>query len=115
MSDPQWFVEVKSADDNVNLRTYFAQDSTGDENMLRGVMGTDGRPHDVFQVPNSAVGRLRDQKLAKNGIDPIFRFRFWKRDNPNQKIRPADFLEKRHVSNQVKEVPAKVSSRKAGE
>lgn len=102
----QWFVECKkNPDDNTRLREFLALHSVGDECELAGVLGTDGRPHDVIHLPNEFVSRLRDAKFAKRA-DPIFRFRFWKRTEGSKKISPADFIEQRYVPVSVQEAKA---------
>ena len=94
MNKTQWFVEYKNPDDGVRLREYLALHSIGDENTLVGEVGSDGRPHDVIEVPGSFITKLREAKYQKR-TDPIFRFRFWKRDGQNGTLFPADFIEKR--------------------
>ncbi len=94
MTSTQWFVEYKNPDDGVRLREYLSLHGIGDENTLIGEMGSDGRMHDVIEVPGSFITKLRDAKYHKR-TDPIFRFRFWKRSGRHGTLAPADFIEKR--------------------
>lgn len=107
MGDPQWFVECNNPDDGVRLRKYLALHGIGDENMLVGEVGSDGRPHDVIEVPGSFITKLRDAKRFKR-TDPIFRFRFWKREGRYGTLFPADFIEKRREMTVVRKAKARL-------
>jgi hypothetical protein len=90
----QWFVECDPFG-NESLARALAEQGIGDaENKHVGMLGSDGKEHDVWQVPAGFVTRLRQ---AKRG-DGRFAFRFFVRNGPEGPIRPADFLEKKASS-----------------
>ena len=89
----QWFVECRGdLMSNESLAVALAEIGIdADEVRHPGMLGNDGRHHDVWQVPSDFVKKLR---AAKRG-DKRFQFRFWKRNGSEGKIYPADFIEKR--------------------
>lgn len=92
MGKSQWFVECNPVD-NEYLSAFLSEHGIGEESKFTGIICSDGKPHDLHEIPSWDVTKMRGAKYLKR-TDPIFRFRFWKRDNSNQAPRPADFLEK---------------------
>lgn len=99
MSNTQWFV-MCNPNDNEYLAAFLAMHSIGNENAYLGMLCADGKERDLWLVPNSVVGKLRDAKHLKRS-DPIFRFKFFKRAGNNGGVFPADFLERPTVSRKV--------------
>src|SRR3989344_4488180 len=87
----QWFVECGDAFSNESLTGMLAEQGITDaESKCVGILGSDGRKHNVFRIPSRFVTLLRS---AKRG-DARFKFRFFKRSGNAGVIYPADFVEK---------------------
>lgn len=105
----QWFVEC-DAFTNESLERELSARGLGSDHVSKHVdmPGSDGKPHDVLAIPSSLVRRLK----AAKANDGRFHFRFWKRNGPNGVISPADFVEKKPLSQtaEVRRVIARLSA-----
>ena len=91
----QWFVEC-DAFTNESIESELASRGLGSDAISRytDMAGSDGKPHDVLLIPSTFIKKL---KSAKSN-DQRFRFRFWKRNGSKGLIHPADFVEKKSIS-----------------
>lgn len=97
----QWFVECNTVDNEL-LASFLSQHGLGtDDNQHIGMLDSEGKSHDVWEVPGHLMERLKQAKFLRRN-DPLFRFKFWKRDNRGQPLRSANFLETRKRSRKVK-------------
>lgn len=85
----QWFVECDPFT-NESLERELAERGLGHDHVSKhvGMMGSDGKRHDVLAIPAAFIKKLR----AAQKHDPRFVFNFWKRNGPEGDIHPADFL-----------------------
>lgn len=90
----QWFVEC-DAFTNESLERELSARGLGSDLVSKavGVLGSDGKSHDVLAIPSSFVRRL----MAARANDHRFKFRIFKRNGPEGVIFPADFLEKKPI------------------
>lgn len=90
----QWFVECDTFT-NEALEQELAARGLGHDYVSKhvGMMGSDGRPHDVLEIPAPFIKKLRAAKKR----DSRFVFKFWKRNGSEGDISPADFLKERGV------------------
>lgn len=95
----QWFVEC-DVFTNESLERELSARGLGSDAVSKevGVLGNDGKPHDVLAIPSGFVRRLK----AARANDHRYKFRIFKRNGPNGLLSPADFLDKKPVS-QMKE------------
>lgn len=94
----QWFVEC-GLFANESVESALAEWGISDaESKHAGILGNDGKKHDVIQIPAGFVKKVRGAKQA----DVRFKFRFWKRNGEEGKIYPADFVEKLRMSKKIR-------------
>lgn len=91
MGKIQWFLEPKNPESNGNAAEYFKHLGVGPEDEYSGLMDVEGKRHNCWLIPPGALTRLL--KATQTDVDRVkHAFRFFKRDNPNANIRPADFF-----------------------
>lgn len=95
----QWFVECNPFS-NESVQRALAEQGIGDaESKYVGMLGSDGKEHDVILIPSNFVTKLRE---AKQG-DKRFKLRFFKRNGSEGVIYSADFVEKRSPTKKLRE------------
>lgn len=94
----QWFVECDPFT-NESLERELSARGLGSDSVSAevGLMGSDGKPHDVLAIPSGFVRRL----MAARANDRRFKFRIFKRNGAEGVISPADFLEKKALSSEA--------------
>ena len=94
----QWFVEC-DAFTNESLERELAARGLGSDVVSAeiGLLGSDGKPHDVLAIPSVFVRRL----MAARANDRRFKFRIFKRNSAGGVIYPADFLLKKRPSSEA--------------
>ena len=95
----QWFVEC-DAFTNESLERELSARGLGSDAVSKevGVLGSDGKLHDVLAIPGGFVRRLK----AARANDHRYKFRIFKRNGPNSLLSPADFIDKK-PARQMKE------------
>ncbi|MDP3957801.1 MAG: hypothetical protein Q8Q10_04885 [bacterium] len=93
----QWFMECGNFS-NESVQRELAEWGISDyESKHPKMPGSDGKKHDVIEVPSSFVKKARDAKQT----DERFKFRFWKRNSAKGKIYPADFVEQPRTTKKI--------------
>ncbi|HCJ45865.1 MAG: hypothetical protein GW815_03275 [Candidatus Moranbacteria bacterium] len=94
-STVQWFVEC-DAFTNESIERELALRGIGYDSISRypDMVGSDGKSHDVLLIPSTFVKKLKSARVN----DKRFRFRFWKRNGSRGTMYPADFVEKKPIS-----------------
>lgn len=91
----QWFAECGNLLSNERLAEVLAGIGMSEAECKHPAMeGSDGKTHDVWQIPGRFVNAL---KIA-NRSDDRLKFRFFKRNGPNGLISPASFVGQRKRS-----------------
>jgi len=94
----QWFVECDPFTNESLERELSARGLGSDQVSAEvGLMGSDGKPHDVLAIPSGFVRRL----MAARANDRRFKFRIFKRNGAEGVISPADFLGKKPPSGEM--------------
>jgi hypothetical protein len=94
----QWFAECGNPLSNERLAEALAGIGMSEAECKHPAMeGSDGKTHDVWQIPGRFVKAL---KIA-NQADIRLSFRFFKRNGSKGIISPADFVEKRKKSRKL--------------
>lgn len=94
----QWFVECDPFTNESLERELSARGLGSDLVSAKvGIMGSDGKPHDVLAIPSGFVRRL----MAAKANDRRFKFRIFKRNGAEGVIYPADFLGKKPPSSEL--------------
>lgn len=101
----QWFVECNPFS-NESLQSALAEHGISDaESKQVEELGSDGKPHDVTQIPGNFVKMMR---AAKQG-DKRHKFRFWKRNGSEGVIYPADFVETKTLAKKIRQAKEKAA------
>lgn len=109
-SKEQWFVECGNVIANESLAMSLAEIGISEaEAKHTGMQGSDGKKHDVWQIPSDFVKKLRSAKQS----DGRFKFRFWKRSGSKGDISQADFVEKSKPSKELQKAEAKLKKIRA--
>lgn len=86
----RYYLEIKSGEGNVAVAEYLAAHCIGgDEAWMRNQEDTQGKLHDVCEVPT-----FKDLKLARSieRQDSRIRFGYWERRGDGARLSPASFL-----------------------
>ncbi len=99
----QWFVECDTFT-NESLERELSARGLGSDLVSAevGLMGSDGKPHDVLAIPSGFVRRL----MAAKANDSRFKFKIFKRNGAEGVIYPADFLTKKRPSSELAKAQA---------
>jgi hypothetical protein len=109
-SKEQWFAECGNMISNESLAMSLAEIGISEaEAKHPGMQGSDGKKHDVWQIPSDFVKKLR----SANQSDSRFKYRFWKRNGSEGVIYPADFVEKPKPSKELQKAKAKLKKIRA--
>lgn len=94
----QWFVECDPFT-NESLERELSARGLGSDLVSAevGLMGSDGKPHDVLAIPSGFVRRLMVARVN----DRRFKFRIFKRNGAEGVIYPADFLGKKPLPSEA--------------
>lgn len=94
----QWFVECDPFTNESLERELSARGLGSDQvSAMVGLMGSDGKSHDVLAIPSGFVRRL----MTARANDRRFKFHIFKRNGAEGVIYPADFLMKKPVLSEV--------------
>lgn len=87
----EWFAQCQNSDSNRALGEALAAHGFGYEGVseCKAVRCHDGRRRKFFRLPDGFVTLVL---ASKEGSD-VLKFRLWKRNGPNAKAYPGDFLE----------------------
>ena len=97
----QWFIECSDPFTNESVAAFLAERGIGETEAKHvGLLDHTGHPRDVWEIPSYCVTVLRKAKQSNSQ----FQFRFFVRHHRDAPLYPADFIEGRGLSQQVRHI-----------
>lgn len=106
----RYFVEC-STFSNKRLGPFLTEHSIGDEAKFIGFLDTQGKPHDVWEIPARFIKNLVDAMQDEER----HRFRFFTITSDDSRLSPADFFAHRKPAKKVQQARADLERLTAGQ